>query len=164
MAQFVCFLIVLVSLNCVLGSKKHDHKKVQVVHYSLSPRVNANTVIVIPNLKFGIDENTDVSKFPPFLEYFVQRLQAYFSTYGEGNPPKYSDKPDLSFATTTEFVFTEDLLTEATDTDFETTETTTAESEDYDDESTDNTTTELTESTSEISEESTTTESALVVV
>lgn len=57
---------------------KSDNKTKGIFSFLSNLRLPWNRDTVVPS-------NTDISKFPPLLEYFTQRIQAYFSVY------KYTD-------------------------------------------------------------------------
>lgn len=74
--------------------KNSTYPKNMNVMYAMYPKITANVIVVVPKNKLGTSSPT-VSKLPPILEYFLQRLQTYYSNYiyeDLSRPPTY-DRP-----------------------------------------------------------------------
>lgn len=97
---------------------------------NIRPKMNfTNTKVffVVPSVYIRFFNNYTVNRFPPVIEFIVQRVQSYFSNYVHedlSRPPTY-DRPDFTYST--KKPFTPESVTTSSASPFDNTE-------DYDDE------------------------------
>lgn len=75
-------------------------------------------IIIMPNLKIFFAPQPSTSKFPPFIEFFVQRIQSQFSNYvyEDLSRPQTYEKPVYTLSPAEAATATEPLPNHATET------------------------------------------------
>lgn len=73
-------------------------------------------IIILPNWKLFFAPQPSTSKFPPFIEFFVQRIQTQFSNYvyEDLSRPQTYDKPVYTLSPAEEATVTDPLSTSTT--------------------------------------------------